>query len=63
MSKKRKSPDDDDGGGGGVGELARAEDFPCSSCADQGMKTRTLTGDLTQTFELEPDSAGDVLLH
>ncbi|XP_047668375.1 cAMP and cAMP-inhibited cGMP 3',5'-cyclic phosphodiesterase 10A isoform X3 [Tachysurus fulvidraco] len=38
MSKKRKTPDDDDGGGGGgVGELARAEDFPCSSCADQGL--------------------------
>ncbi|XP_053476441.1 cAMP and cAMP-inhibited cGMP 3',5'-cyclic phosphodiesterase 10A isoform X2 [Ictalurus furcatus] len=34
MSKKRKTPDDDGGGGG---ELARAEDFPRSSCADQGL--------------------------
>lgn len=61
MSKKRKTPDDDDGGGGG--ELARAEDFPRSSCADQGMKTRTLTGGLTQTFERYTVSAGDGLLH
>lgn len=41
MSKKRKTPDDDDGGGGrvGGGGLARAEDFPRPSCADQGMYT------------------------
>ncbi|XP_046726625.1 cAMP and cAMP-inhibited cGMP 3',5'-cyclic phosphodiesterase 10A isoform X2 [Silurus meridionalis] len=42
MSKKRKTPDADHdggggGGGGGGGELARAEDFPRSSCADQGL--------------------------
>lgn len=65
MSKKRKTPDDDDGGGGsgGGGELARAEDFPCSSCADQGMQSRTLPGGLTQTFDREPVTAGDVLKH
>lgn len=68
MSKKRKTPDDNDGGGGGEGraggggggEFARAEDFLHSSCADQGMKTRTVTGDLTQTFDREPVTAGDV---
>lgn len=61
MSKKRKTPDDDGGGGsGGGGELASAEDFPRSSCADQGMQTRTLTGGLTKTFDREPVTAGDV---
>lgn len=59
MSKKRKTPDDHGGGGG---ELARAEDFPRSSCADQGMKTRTLTCGLAHTFDREPVTAGDVLL-
>ncbi|KAG7334386.1 hypothetical protein KOW79_002793 [Hemibagrus wyckioides] len=56
MSKKRKTPDDDDGGGGGggVGELARAEDFPRSSCADQGGSDDCVQ-DCIDTFPLSND--------